>query len=229
MLRRLLLRARPVLRAWYQRLAAPPLPNLDGDRHIENSWVAANLPEGPGRALDFGAGESSLGLIAARRGFEVTAIDLRRPVLPWSYPGLRYLEGDLFSLDLQAGEFDLVINCSAVEHVGLAGRYGVTEARADGDLEAMHHLEGLLAPGGTMILTVPVGRDAVFAPLHRIYGEERLPRLLAGFTVVSQEYWTKDEENRWQWVGRDEALRRPPTDHCYGLGLFVLRRGAQVE
>ena len=44
-------------------------PNLAGDRDVEWSWVAANLSDpgaGRDRALDFGPGRSSLGLVAAR-------------------------------------------------------------------------------------------------------------------------------------------------------------------
>jgi hypothetical protein len=93
----------------------------------------------------------------------------------------------------------------------------------------MRRLRGLLRVDGTMILTVPVGRDAVFAPLHRIYGAERLPLLLATWAVIAEEYWSKDDANRWQRVGREEALRRMPSEHCYGLGLFVLRPRAQGE
>jgi len=53
----------------------------------------------------------------------------------------------------------------------------------DGDLDAMGILRELLAPGGRMILTIPVGRDQICGPYHRIYGEDRLPRLLDGFGV----------------------------------------------
>jgi len=55
---------------------------------------------------------------------------------------------DILKVDLPAKHFDLVINWSTVEHVGLAGRYGVTKSRPDGDLEAMARLRDLMKPGG---------------------------------------------------------------------------------
>ena len=143
--------------------------NLLGDRDIEWSWIISQMPSGPGHALDFGPGGSHLALIAAQRGFHVTAVDLEPVQWPYVHPGLRFIRGDILKLPLPRGHFDLVINCSTVEHVGLAGRYGVTENRPNGDLEAMARLRELMKPGGVMLLTIPVGRDAVFAPLCRVY------------------------------------------------------------
>lgn len=209
----------------------PRIPNLLGDRDIEWAWVAATMPAGPGEALDFGAGESPLGLLASLRGFRVTAVDLQEAWRPYRTTGVRSLRGDLLKLPLDAGSFDLVLNCSTVEHVGLGGRYGVVEHRPDGDLEAMARLHALLKPGGVMLLTVPVGRDAVFPPLTRVYGAARLPRLLEGYRVEREQYWIKDGENRWTPCAREAAVdfeasagSWDPLQNVYGLGGFVLRR-----
>lgn len=205
--------------------------NLLGDRDIEWSWVTAWMPSGPGQALDFGPGKSSLGLVAAFRGFEVTAVD-REPVQwPYVHPRLHFLPGDLLTLDLPLNHFDLVINCSTVEHVGLAGRYGVTEHRPDGDLEAMAYLRARMKPGAMMLLTVPVGQDAVFVPLCRVYGPKRLPRLLEGYETVRSAFWVKDENNRWlpsdretAWAFEASADPANPRRSVYALGCFVLRK-----
>ncbi len=199
-----------------------PAPNLWGDRDIEYSWVASNIPDGPGEALDFGCGPSWMGLLAARKGFHVRGIDLEPPSWPYHYSGLEFTQGDIFHLNLPAASFDLVINCSAVEHVGLAGRYGVREARPDGDLEAMAILKGVLRPEKVMILTTPVGCHSVFTPLHRVYGRERLPKLLAGWRIRKKEFWIKDKNNRWICVDEAPALEFEPARHRYGLGLFLL-------
>ncbi|MBI4569982.1 MAG: DUF268 domain-containing protein [Planctomycetes bacterium] len=197
--------------------------DLSGDRHIEWSFVAAHVPPGPGRALDFGPGGSFLSLVAAHAGHEVVAVDLLPCQWTWEHPALTFHQGDLRASGLAARSFDLIVNCSTVEHVGLAGRYGVASAEQDGDLDAMTFLRSLMKPGGVMLLTVPVGRDAVFPPLHRVYGPERLPRLLAGLLVEHEQHWVKNATNRWTSVGRDEALARQPEERLYGLGCFVLR------
>jgi SAM-dependent methyltransferase len=198
--------------------------DLTGDRDIEWSWVAARIPRGSGEAIDFGCGESPLGVVAAHAGFRVTAVDLGTVEWPYRHERLSFLQGDILELPLEDGRFDLVINCSAIEHVGIAGRYGVTEGHADGDLAAMARLRALLKPGGLMLLTIPVGTDAVFAPWHRVYGAERLPRLLEGFRVESREFWLKDSENRWAPSEERAALAAPSRERLYGLGCFVLRK-----
>jgi hypothetical protein len=103
-------------------LDRPSILNLMGDRDVEWSWIASMMPAAGSRALDFGSGGSHLSLLAAERGFDVTALDLL-PV-DWSYvhPKLRAIQSDLFDVPLPKGHFDLVINCSTVEHVGLVGR-----------------------------------------------------------------------------------------------------------
>ena len=198
--------------------------DLHGDRDLEWTWIASQLPQGPGEALDFGCGQSMLGLAAAHRGFRVTAVDLGPVEWPYRHEGLAFVQGDLLTLDLGEERFDLVLNCSAVEHVGLAGRYGVATDRADGDLAAMARMRALLKRGGIMLLTIPVGRDAVFPPLHRVYGSERLPRLLEGFTIERREYWLKDDANRWNASPEAAALAFVPRERLYGLGCFVLRK-----
>ena len=205
--------------------------NLLGDRDIEWSWIASQMPSGPGEALDFGPGGSHLALIAAQRGFNVTAVDLEPVRWPYVHPRLRFIQGDIPKLSLPKEHFDLVINCSTIEHVGLGGRYGVTENRPDGDLEAMARLRDLMKPGGIMLLTIPMGQDAVFAPICRVYGKERLPRLLDGYAVEKEVFRVKDEENRWVPCDRETALNFEasagswdPLQNVYALGCFVLRR-----
>jgi SAM-dependent methyltransferase len=208
----------------YDKLGEPPVPNLKGDRDIEHSWISANIPEGPGLALDFGCGPFWIGLLAARKGFTVTAIDLEPVIWYYEHPSLRFLQGNILKLPLPTDHYDLIINCSSIEHVGLAGRYGVTESRPDGDIEVMTILKNLLKPGKVMLLTIPVGRDQVFDPLHRVYGQNRLPKLLGGWKIQKSEFWVKDAQNRWIIVEKSIALNMEPVKHYYGLGLFVLRR-----
>jgi hypothetical protein len=63
----------------------------------------------------------------------------------------------------------------------------------------------------------------VAAPYHRIYGRERLPRVLAGYQVTSEAYYAKrGTQNVWQPVTRDIALAVEGSESFYALGLFVL-------
>jgi SAM-dependent methyltransferase len=195
--------------------------------------MSAQMPSGPGRAFDFGTGESTLAFQAALRGFEVTSIDLELNSRFYSHPNVRYLQADLLTMDLPAKAFDLIINCSTVEHVGLSGRYGVTDPLPEGDLEAMNILFQALKPAGKMLLTIPVGRDQVFTPLCRVYGMQRLPQLLKGYSIIKEEFWLKKKSNAWSSCPRDEALNSQASagswnylENIYALGCFVLQKPA---
>jgi hypothetical protein len=195
-------------------------PSLSGDRELEWTFVQSRLADGPGRTLDFGADTGLLSLAAALRGHDVVALDRLDVSGEVVHPAVRRVVADILDRPLADERFDQIINCSSVEHVGLAGRYGSSDA-PDGDLEAMAILAGMLAPGGRHILTVPVGRDLVCPPLHRIYGEARLPRLLEHHAVVEQQYWHKDG-SAWRPADRATALAVEGSRSFYALGLFVL-------
>ena len=199
-------------------------PNLKGDRDIEWSFVSAHIPEGTGHVLDFGNGGSALGLVAALNGYQVTALDLNGVDWQYRHPNLKFIQGDLFHGILDDDQFTVIINCSTVEHAGLTGRYGISEYNEDGDLHAMKYLRKRMVNEGYMVLTVPVGKDTVFPPLHRVYGNKRLPELLDGYIVEHEEYWVKNDNNLWVPADKPCALVKTPTPYLYGLGCFVLRR-----
>jgi hypothetical protein len=208
-------------------------PNLEGDRDIEWTWISAHLPPGPGKALDFGTGDSHLAFQAALAGYEVTSIDLRPVSRLYSHPKVRFLQADLLKMKLAKRSLDLVINCSTIEHVGLSGRYGVVDPRPDGDLEAMDRLLQAMKPGAKMLLTIPVGLDRVFSPLCRVYGENRLPLLLKGYSLLQEEYWQKKDSNIWSACPRTEALHYQASagswsylENIYAIGCFVLQKPA---
>jgi len=75
-------------------------------------------------------------------------------------------------------------------------------------------------------MTVPVGQDLVCSPLHRIYGLDRLPRLLDGYGVEEQQFWQKRPgRSIWEQTDREAALATQGSASFYALGLFVLTRG----
>jgi len=228
MIKRIFQRLEPYLLGIYYKLQYPSSPNLRGDRDVEFSWIAANMPIGPGKALEFGCGVpgafsiNNLALIAARRGYITTAIDLLPVQWFYSFSNLNFIQGDIFNLGFEPSSFDLIINCSSIEHVGLVGRYSVTQSRPDGDIEAMNIMARCLKPEGTMLLTIPVGREMVFAPSHRVYGEKRIVELLKSYVIEKEEYWIKNDRNQWIIAEKKEAFNLKPSKTFYGLGCFIL-------
>jgi SAM-dependent methyltransferase len=194
--------------------------SLQGDRWVEWSFCFARMADGPGRTLDFGADIGFLSLAAAQRGHQVVALDRLESSLDYEHPNVRHVQADVLTHDFGDERFDQIVNCSSVEHVGLGGRYG-SFGDEDGDLKAMKALRDVLAGGGRHILTIPVGRDLIAAPQHRVYGEERLPRLLEHYEIAEQQFWRK-EGAHWRQCERSQALATEGSASFYSLGLFVL-------
>ena len=208
-----------------QKLAATDRSQtLSGDRWLEWSYCLARLSDGPGRTLDFGADVGFLSLGAAQKGHDVVALDRLDVEHEFSHERVQFVVGDILDRPLHGQTFDQIVNCSSVEHVGLPGRYESTD-RPDGDLEAMAIMRDSLAPNGRMIMTIPIGRDQVCRPLHRIYGSERLPRLIDGYTVEEEQYWWKAPGSAaWSPTDKETALATEGSESFYSLGLFVLGR-----
>jgi SAM-dependent methyltransferase len=209
----------------------PPAINIRGERHIEWSFLSQEMPQGPGEAIDFGCEEGYLSLLAAEREYHVIAVDLQKQDPLWDHSNVEFRFGDFRSLSFPSNYFDLAINCSSVEHVGVAGRYGIALDDDKGDFEVMEKLADVLKPEGRLIMTAPCGRDAILAPWCRVYGRERLPKLLAPFNVEKELYWMKDAMNRWLPVSRNDALDSAPRHDAinphgclYGLVGLVLRK-----
>lgn len=196
---------------------------LFGDRYIEHPWILIHLDNAPEKVLDFGCGASPLTYQACHFCKELVAVDLQ-DAKQRAMPNLTVLKGDILNPDFQLGAhgYDVILNCSTMEHVGIAGRYGVEVEDLEADLKVMCKLGGLLKPGGQMLLTIPVGRDRIVRPYHRIYGE-RLKDLLHGWEVIEQKFYIKDKGvDIYRKATRKEAVEHEPTDKYYGLGMFVL-------
>jgi SAM-dependent methyltransferase len=221
-----------------KRLLIPPAPsttsavrNIWGERYVEWSFLSKEMPEGPGKAIEFGCEQGYMSLLAAQKGYQVLANDLQEQSFNWEHPRVKFRCGDFLALNLPNDYYDVAINCSSVEHVGIVGRYGIMAEQSEADIEVMHKLADVLKPGGILLMTAPCGRDAVMAPWCRVYGEGRLPRLFEPFHVVKQSFWVKDAANKWVSSSRETALdfepRNDPTDGhgcSYALGCFVLRK-----
>lgn len=195
------------------------MPTLAGEREIEYDYARANLPYGTGLLLDLGPDAAcKLGKIALSRGWRVVGIGTDG--MGYNPKGFTFICADFMKYDCKM-HFDWTLNVSTIEHFGLAGRYGVKVDEPNLDLVAMQKLRRLTRQ---MILTVPLGVDAVFKPWHRVYGPKRLPRLLEGWKVNHEQCWAKLSGDKYEVVARQTAfLHKPMVDpFYYAVGTFVL-------
>ena len=197
--------------------------DLEGEKLIDWGWICVNLPAGPKCALEVGSGKSPIIPAMLALGYDVTAVDLSDDISS-VFSNLKFHFGD-FSEIVSNQQFDVIVLCSVVEHIGLSGRYNSRE-EPDGDLGAMRKILELLSPKGQLFLTIPVGKDVIHRPWHRVYGEERLEWLLDGFSVEQSRYVVKKPWGPWHVANRTEALSIGPDIQRYALGEFILQKRA---
>jgi hypothetical protein len=126
---------------------------------------------------------------------------------------------DLLALPFEDRSISSLSCMHVVEHIGL-GRYG-DPLDPDGDLKAIAELKRVLAPGGSLLFVVPVGRPRTMFNAHRIYSYDQVlgafPELdLSEFTLIPD----RDD---------DGGLVPNPTPEMmnaqrYGCGCFWFRR-----
>lgn len=201
----------------------PPAGGFDlkGEKFLDWGFICANLPPGPKRALEIGPGRSPIIPAMLALGYDVTAIDIASD-LSKQFAGIRFIWGD-FTTEMLKVRFEVIVACSTVEHIGLSGRYSSVED-PDGDLKAMRKICDLLEPDGLLLLTVPVGIDGVFRPYHRVYGRQRLGRMLEGYDLVKSRFLLKEPQGPWRAANREAALDYPGSAQRYALGEFLLRK-----
>lgn len=85
---------------------------------------------------------------------------------------LQTKSADLLKLPFADNSLKSLSCMHTLEHIGL-GRYG-DPLDADGDLKAMCELTRVLAPGGNLLIVVPVGQACLKFNAHRIYSYQMI-------------------------------------------------------
>lgn len=186
---------------------------FDPHYFFQAAWLARQLASAPpARHLDIGSDVKLIGTLSA---FVPTEFMDFRP-LEASLPDLECTQGDILALPMADGSVPSLSCLHVVEHIGL-GRYG-DPIDPQGSRKALAELARVLAPGGHLFLSVPVGRERICFNAHRVFAPETIvalsgPLALRSFALV-------DDAGRF-WPDAD-----PGQAHGldYGCGMFVLEK-----
>ena len=134
-------------------------------------------------------------------------------------PNLTCGAADLCALGFEDQSLSSVSCMHTIEHIGL-GRYG-DPLDPRGDLRALSELERVLAPGGSLLIVVPVGRTRVQYNAHRIYDPQAIEHSLSQLSLRSWSLLPDDSSDGLiENPSRELAL-----DQRYGCGCFHFLRG----
>ncbi len=175
------------------------------ERVLEYPFVHENVPfNGGGKILDVGSGSTLLPLELASKGYQTWSIDLKKGYHHSINYNLTCVQADIRKTNFPDSFFDIVTAVSSIEHVGLVGKKTCLE----GDQDAVWEIFRILKHGGKFLITVPFGKDGVYAykrhDLFRVYNYAHLKQLLSGFEIEKSQFAIQEEGN-WRPSTLQEA------------------------
>ena len=145
-------------------------------------------------------------------------------------PGLRPVVGDVRSLPLEDGAFELILCISTLEHVGRDNEVYDVDAPRDeqGDEAALRELHRVLARDGRLLVSVPTGEhDDQGWQLQRTPADWIAVFERAGFLVFEDELYVRDVDG-WRTATLAEATGARYGDNGAGAVLLAELRPAGV-
>jgi SAM-dependent methyltransferase len=194
---------------------ARPTSAYDSHYFFQDVWAARRIADRrPDRHVDVGSRVDFVGFLTAVT--RVVFVDIRP--LEVDLPDLEPIAGSVLALPFPDRSLHSVSCLHVAEHVGL-GRYGDALDPA-GTRKAAAELQRVLAVGGELLFSLPVGRERVEFNAHRVHAPRRVRALFHELDLA--EFSGVDDAGRFR---RDRSLDELAGQR-YACGMFRLTRAA---
>lgn len=176
-------------------------------------WAMERIAEyTPQVHVDVGSDIKFVGLLTTH--VPVLFIDIRP--LKVDLPRLKSISGSITSLPFEDQTLPSLSCLHVAEHIGL-GRYG-DQLDPAGTRRACRELSRVLAPGGHLCFSLPVGRPRVNFNAHRVHSPRQILEFFQDLTLV--EFSLVDDQGNFSLHVDLDRLQ----DMDYSCGLFLLKR-----
>lgn len=186
---------------------------FDSHYTYQSIWAAQQITRfDPPDHVDIG----SLALFAVMltQIVAVKFVDIRP--LKMDIDNFQSIEGNLLDLPFENQSIRSLSCLHVIEHVGL-GRYG-DPLQPDGTTKAASELQRVLAPGGRLLLTTPIGRQRTCFNAHRVHAPQAVLDMVPELELLS--FSAVDDTGTMCW----EANPADFVNADYVCGMFVFAR-----
>ncbi|MEI7626397.1 MAG: DUF268 domain-containing protein [Actinomycetota bacterium] len=194
----------------HDHMASSP---FDPHYFFQDSWAAQRIAESaPAQHVDVGSRVDLVAFLTAITS--VTFVDIRP--LEVEMEGLTSVEGSVLDLPFADRSQESISCLHVAEHIGL-GRYG-DPLDPMGTVNAAKELARVLAPGGKLLFSGPVGRPRTMFNAHRVHAPEQVRAMFGELELI--EFAGVDDGGEF---ARHRELSEL-ADCEYGCGMFLFGR-----
>ena len=186
---------------------------FDPHYFYQGAWAARKLKKNhPEKHVDIA---SSVLMVSVLSGFIDTVFVDYRP-LKANLSGLNSIPGDILALPFDDASVTSLSCLHVIEHIGL-GRYG-DPLDPLGSVKGANELQRILAPGGGLLVSLPIGLERICFNAHRVHLPSSVLQLFSNLRLVDFSY--VDDAGIFH-----ENAQLDQANHLeYGCGMFHFQK-----
>lgn len=186
---------------------------FDAHYFYQGAWLARRVCAAKtARHVDIGSSVLTVSVLSAL--VETVFVDYRP--LKASLPGLTSIAGNILDLPFSDDSIASLSCLHVIEHIGL-GRYG-DPLDPLGSVKAALELQRVVSPGGSLFLSLPIGRERICFNAHRVHSPTSVLKLFPQMKLVEFSY-VDDTGQYGEKMPVEDALHFE-----YGCGMFHFQR-----
>lgn len=186
---------------------------FDAHYFYQGAWLARRLArQVPTKHVDIGSSVLTIGVLSAY--VNIVFVDFR-PIKA-DLSGLTPIAGSILDLTFADCSIPSLSCLHVIEHIGL-GRYG-DPIDPLGSEKAAAELQRVLAPGGRLYLSLPVGRQRICFNAHRVHAPATVLEMFGQLKLVDFS-WVDDAGSFHESKPINDANQQE-----YACGMFLFEK-----